>query len=305
MKKNMVHLINFFNYIKEHLLCLILIIVFFILAGVILVNLPINNPESIESQQILIFGVSLENWSIWYTICGLIVTALWSMYQYTKNIARKQQEKGAEIAKLFAHDLLRKSSILANVILKSEIETLFNLEKQDYRVFRNFDKTEIYDIYKKDNNVDYMFLKLKQILISDEIQKIYIDCLKENIKFSSSDKSDNYSDLFTLDNSNMPVCFHEFVSLTLNELEYVSMYISSQAAGSKYVYQSLHQIFLRTVKLLAPIIALQNKDYSDKYYTNIIFVYNEWAELRQLDLKKEKKNKEKANKILNPKIKTV
>ena len=103
----------------------------------------------------------------------------------------------------------------------------------------------------------------------------------------------------------MPVLFSQLVSLTLNELEYISMYIASQAAGSKYVYQSLHQIFLRTIKLLAPIIALQNKDYSDKYYTNIIFVYNEWAELRQIGLKREKKNKEKANKILNPKIKTV
>lgn len=305
MRKNIEHLMNFFTYLKEHLLCFILIVVFFLLAGIVLVNLPINNPENIEAQQILIFGVSLENWSIWYTIVGLVITASWSMYQYTKNVSRKQQEKGAEIAKLFANDLLRKCSILGSVILKSEIETLFKLEEHDYRVFRNFDRAEIYDIYKKDNNVDLMFSKLKQIIMSEEIQKIYIDCLKENIKFPSSDTLDKYSDIFILDNSNMPVCFHELVSLTLNELEYVSMYISSQAAGSKYVYQSLHQIFLRTVKLLAPIIALQNKDYSDKYYTNIIFVYNEWAELRQIDLKKEKINKEKANKILNPKIKTV
>lgn len=305
MRKNFEHLKNFFIYINEHLFCFILVIIFFILAGVILVHLPINNPDNIESQQILIFGVSLENWSICFTMCGLIITALWSTYQYTKNVSRKQQEKGAEIAKLFANDLLRKCSILGSVILKSEIETLFKLEEHDYRVFKNFDREEIYDIYKKDKNVDLMFFKLKQIIISDEIQKIYINCLKENINFQSSDKPDNYSDIFILSNSNMPACFHELISLTLNELEYVSMYISSQAAGSKYVYQSLHQIFLRTVKLLAPIIALQNKDYSDKYYTNIIFVYNEWTELRQIDSKKEKKNKEKANKILNPKIKTV
>ena len=305
MRKNIEHLMNFFTYIKEHLLCFILIVAFFILAGIVLVNLPINNPENIEAQQILICGVSLENWSIWYTFVGLIITALWSMYQYTKNIARKQQERGAEIAKLFAHDLLNKCTILGKVILKSGIGELFKLEELDYRVFKNFDRDEIFDIYGKD---ELILTKLRRLLFSQETQEIYIECLKENINLNNTKDSSNitdYKEIFILDNSNMPVLFSQLVSLTLNELEYISMYIASQAAGSKYVYQSLHQIFLRTIKLLAPIIALQNKDYSDKYYTNIIFVYNEWAELRQIGLKREKKNKEKANKILNPKIKTV
>lgn len=302
MRKNFEHLANFFNYIFEHTFCILLIITFLILSGIILINLPQSNPDNIESQQILIFGVSLDNWGIWYTAVGLIITAVWSMYQFNKNSSRKQQEKGAEIAKLFAHDLLKKCTILGKVILSSGIDDLFALESLDYRVFKNFDRTEMSDIY---NNEDLLFIKLKQILFSEDTQKKYIDLLKENIGIKSNDSKIEYKDIFILDNSNMPVLFSELVSSVLNQLEYISMYIASQSAGSKYVYQSLHQIFLKTVKLLAPIIALQNKDYSDKYYTNIIYVYNEWSNLRQQNLKKEIKKKDKANKILNPKIKTI
>ena len=301
VRKNIEHLMNFLNYIKEHLLCFILGLLFFVLAGFVLVHLPINNPTNIEAQQVLIFGVSLENWSIWYTICALIVTALWSTYQYTKNVSRKQQEKGAEIAKLFAQDLLKKCNVLGNVILESDIETLFKLEKADYKDFKNFDRAEFYDIYQQDG----LFIKLKEILYSENIQKTYMKKLKKYINLPDSDENENYENIFIFDNSNMPVSFHQLVSLTLNELEYVSMYIASQATGSKYVYQSLHQIFLRTVKLLAPIIAYPNKDYSDKYYTNIIFVYNEWVKLREEDLNNERKNKEKAKKALNPKTGTI
>lgn len=103
----------------------------------------------------------------------------------------------------------------------------------------------------------------------------------------------------------MPFRFIELFNDVLNKLEYISMYISSQSAGSNYVYQSLHQIFLKTVKLLYPIIALQNENYSDKYFTNIICVYNHWCELNEKDTEIEKTKKKKVYKILNPKIKTV
>ena len=84
------------------------------------------------------------------------------------------------------------------------------------------------------------------------------------------------------------------------------MDISSQAAGSKYIYQSLHQIFFRTIKILSVEICLRNDGkYCDKYYTNIIHVYNEWTKIYERDLKKEEKRKKEVDKILNPKIKTV
>lgn len=104
----------------------------------------------------------------------------------------------------------------------------------------------------------------------------------------------------------MPFLFDELISDVLNQLEYLCMFLSSQVAGSKYVYQSLHQVFLRTVRALAVEISItNNKSYSDKYYTNLISVYNEWKKLYLKDLLKERTLKDKIEKILNPKIKTV
>ena len=84
------------------------------------------------------------------------------------------------------------------------------------------------------------------------------------------------------------------------------MNISSHAAGSTFIYQSLHQIFFDTVNTLAFEISIRNDGkYSDKFYTNIIHVYNEWQKIYKKSRKNETNKKNQNKKILNPKIKTV
>lgn len=318
IKKNIAHFINFANYIVEHSICIIILLVIITLCGVLLTNLPVNNPEQCESQQILIFGVSLENWGIWYTAIGLIITAFWSMYQYTKNIARKQQEKGACIAKEFTNGLLDKCGLVTVIYKESPLYKVLN-SHEEYNSFRNFTISELRDIYGNDLPTIYRDLE-KQC----NLDKIYHRILKDRIslyeansfnpksdsnqekKKTDKDKQINYKNLFVLDNKNLPFHFGSLVDDVLNELEYICMDISSQAAGSKYIYQSLHQIFFRTIKILSVEICLRNDGkYCDKYYTNIIHVYNEWTKIYERDLKKEEKRKKEVDKILNPKIKTV
>lgn len=308
LKKNLKHFENFLNYIKEHILCIIFIVVLFIISFFILKLFPLSMPNEGQTQEIYIFGISLSNIGGWFTSIGLVITAFWSIYQYTKNVARKQQENGAKIAKLFSEDLLEKCAILGKVILESELNTLLKYDNFNYTSFKNFDVKELIDLYNGD---DEICKKIKIILSSDDIQQIYLKFLNSSISFNDSNKNkkeyniDEARELFILNNSNMPFRFIDLTSSTLNTLEYISMYISSQSTDSKYVYQSLHQIFLKTVKLLAPIICIQNKNYSDKLYTNVIFVYKDWCELNEKDKKIENKKKEKIYKILNPKIKAV
>lgn len=311
MKKNIEHLMNFFTYIKEHLLCFILIVAFFILAGIVLVNLPINNPENIEAQQILIFGVSLENWSIWYTIVGLIVTALWSTYQYTKNVARKQQEKASIIAKSFSEKLTIKCSIICAVIKNSNLHDFLQLDSKGYNSFKTFTTNEIRSIYNDDDFIE-KYKKLKSTIDLDLIYYRLIDSFTSYNNFKDitlENKTytlEEAKKLFDSEYSYLPFKFEILVSNVLNELEYLCMELSSQAADSKYVYQSLHQVFLRTLRCLSLEIATSNNNnYSDKYYTNTIHIYNYWTQLYSNNLKKEKKKKERVNRILNPKIKTV
>lgn len=84
---------------------------------------------------------------------------------------------------------------------------------------------------------------------------------------------------------------------TLNKLEYECMYISSKVADERYIYNSLHQQFLKVISLLYFEIALINTDNKNKYYTNIITVFNLWKNKYIKAMNKENKIKEKQKKL--------
>lgn len=318
IKKNIEHFGNFLDYIIEHLLCIIVLILIFIISFVILKFLPCSMPKEVQSQEIYIGGVSLNNISIWFTAIGLIITAIWSIYQYAKNTARKQQEKGANLAKEFSNSLLSKCGLVTTVYKKSPLYKILN-SHEEYNSFRNFTISELREVY--DNDLPYIYRDLEKECKLDDIyhnilrkrispyEQIENDKDKKDNKATTENtdlKNEDTSDLFILDNKDLPFHFISLVDDVLNELEYICMDISSQAAGSKYIYQSLHQIFFRTIKILSVEICLRNNGkYCDKFYTNIIHVYNEWTSIYEKSLKKENKRKKQVDKILNPKIKTV
>lgn len=366
-EKNIGHLISFFKYLWERLFCILIILGIVLgISGLILKFSQINNPEkieNIESQQVLFLGISLDNFGTLITVLGLLATAIWSMYQYTKNKSLQQQEKGAEIAKLFSDELLNKCYLVGKVINSSQLGSLLKLKDTDMNNLQRFDRDELLEIYE---NEPQLFEKYNTILSSSQLQNTYLHLLEyrisnksfhdivyknnneinsliekimlkkynkdelENLKqknllkiefekfyLANHSKEELYNiyvrtytdeqakDLFIQDNKDLPFKFISLISDVLNELEFICMYISSQSAGTNYIYQSLHQMFLRTVKMLAVTIANDNKNYTDKYYTNIIHVYKEWQKIREKNMKKEKKNKKKAFKYLDPKIKTV
>ena len=321
-----------------------------------------DTPTSIETQEIYLFKVSLSNWLTWITIITVPITAVWAIHQYKKSRRIRQQERGAEIAKLFSDDLLKKCSILGVVIQNSELQKILRFKEIHLNKLERFDLEEIRELYNNpeidkiyknlmnSNNMQLIYLYILESQISlKEINDIaYIDesTLKTKMKELMKDKyteeeliklenrkmlkreftnyyiekfpnSDlngvfmkKYTDeearkLFILDNKNMPFLFKNLVEDVLNELEFICMNISSQSAGTEFVYQSLHQIFLKTIKILAIQIAIVNVNYRDKYYTNIIHVYKEWNNIDKKKRKIENKNKKKAYKYLEPKVSKI
>ena len=112
------HLCNWCEYAKEHLLRIVVIL---IVAGICAYGFTLLPKENIiidnviTEQHILILGITLENWFTWCSLIGLILTAIWAIYQFDKTTSRKHQEKGAEIAKEFANNFIEKLSIICNV----------------------------------------------------------------------------------------------------------------------------------------------------------------------------------------------
>lgn len=307
------HLVNWANYLVEHLVRIFFIICLFILICFLFINysIKVNTIEQnvIIDQRILFFGITLDNWSTFLAIVGVVGTAIWALYEFDKMISRNQQEKGAEIANIFSEHLLRECHVLGNVIKQTKLCSSLRLSQLKYTAFKNFDRNELSRLYPNSNSI---FTDITNFVISDEAQQIYLRILESQITLSSYEKlkdkiysSEDATKLFELDNKDFPFKFSELIYTVLNQLEAVCMNIASQAAGSKYVYQSLHQIFLQTIKLLAPVISCSNKKNSDKYYTSIIHVYNNWVSIREFEQKKEHKKIDRINKIMNPKIKTV
>ena len=78
------------------------------------------------------------------------------------------------------------------------------------------------------------------------------------------------------------------------------MNFTSGLADESVVYQSLHQVYLSSVKLFHFEISMRNKEGSkDKYYCNIIELYNEWSNHYDRALEEEEKAQREFQRKLN------
>lgn len=307
---------NFFDFFKKHSGYILGAIIFIIGSGFLLSLSPIRNAEQVESQEILLFNISLNNWGLWITIIGALLASIWTMYQYTKATSIRQQEKASEIAKIFSDDLLGKCNTLIAVYENSPLNPLLqNLKEKSYPL-EDFTTEELREVSKDDdfpssykkikNSIDFDYIYFRvlesRITVHTEYNEKYKNVTNETIPYSTTDSRN----LFILENASYPFHFFSLENEVLNKLEYVCISLSTHAAGSSYIYQSLHQIFFDTVDTLSVEISLRNNGkYSDKFYTNIIHVYKEWKKTYYKSLKNEEKKKNQKKRTLNPKIRTV
>lgn len=247
----------------------------------------IQNPTEVESQEIYIFGISLENWCTWITLFGLLFTAIWSMHQYNKNKLSKQQEKASEIAKDFSNELIEKMGIVFDVLMPNIAMQKMISKIVQSKKLNQFTTIEISAILDDKD----CFEKCDKIIHSKRTQSRYDKILEQRYSDVERNKFDSY--------------FPLLVENTLNRLEAICINISSQAAGSQFIYDSLHQSFLRTIEVLSIRISSSNHNNVDKYYTNIIQVYDMWNIRKNKDIKKLNKTNKKISKLENKMEKTI
>ena len=219
--------IEFFKYILKKIICIVFVLG--TVAAIIFLLLHfsnIENPNEVESQQIYIKNISLDNWGTIITIAGLLITAIWSMYQYTKSRAIRQQEKASEIAQIFSNNLIEKTGLISDVLMQNrEIQKMVHKINNSGKLSQ-FTTLEIQNIL----NDTKCFDKFNKIIKSKRTQSRYNDLL--STRYNESEKS-NFNSYFPL-----------LVENTLNQLEAICINISSEAAGSQFIYDSLHQTFL-------------------------------------------------------------
>lgn len=298
-KNNWSHLENFIRFFAERFLCILATLLFIALITFCFFKIAvIQNPEVVDSQEIYIYGISLDNLSTWFTFLGLIIAAFWSMHQYNKNKAIKQQERASEIAQDFADNIIEKLGLISDTLMPNlEIQKIV-AQIVKSKQLKQFTTWEIASILGDEK----CFEKYQQIIRSEDTQKRYTELLNKHYSRSEREKFNS--------------CFPLLLENTLNHLEASCINISSKAAGSQFIYDSLHQSFLNTVEILAVVISTNNHNNIDKYFINIIEVYNMWNTQKEKDIIKFNKTQKKINdlnnkakkevfKLLNKKSKTV
>ena len=301
---------EFFKWIIDKLkyffVVIILLIWIFLLPNLNSVTPP---NEVLESQEIYILGISISNWSQWISIITILYTACWAIYQYKKSLQIKKQEKASNIAKEFSNSIVEDLSILNCVMQKSILSKYIPNDEIDEKL-KYFNVKEIRKLYHNDDivteykdlckinsksldNIYHLILYSMDTYISEEELKEYM------LDLELQQKKWNEINEITK-KVNKPYHFLSFERKVLNKLEYLCMDISSNAADSTFIYQSLHQMFLRSMRNLYFEISIVNTDSVDKLFTNIIYVYNEWKKMYKTSLRKERRLVKKQDEKSNP-----
>lgn len=241
----------------------------------------IQNTDNIEEQIIYIFNISINNWFTILSFFTAVLGVIWAFFQFDKSRMLQQQEKASEIAKDFANNFIEKTALICDTLMSNEEFKKMIVKVVKSHKLNQFTTCEITNIL----NDKQCFNKCDKIIRSRKTQKKYKQFLKS--KYNSAERSKF--------NSNFSV----LVENTLNQLEAICINISSKAAGSQFIYDSLHQSFLYTVEVLSINISKNNDNNFDKYFVNIIEVYNMWNYQKNKDIQKFKKTQAKINSLKN------
>lgn len=244
----------------------------------------------------------------------------------------KRKEKSLEMANEFSKLISSKSfdigginkQVLENLGMQNKITELENKKYLyfDYNellsVFTE-DDLKRYREYKKIKNVEFvkiLFDTFRDGTFIDEcIRSSIVDfdnhkTLDENLKkekwvYTTGEKTVTIgsNDILQAINS-MSKKYNETAIYGINKLEWLAMYFTNNIADSSTVYQSLYQVYLKTVISQYIDVSQRNKNGHEKFYVNLIELYNEWSSKKRKYEKKSEKLK-KANSNIYQKTKRL
>lgn len=225
-------------------------------------------------------GCFLTNPTFWQTVgsiatAGALIFTMWqnryikaqtaaAIKSYEYNCGWQEKEKAAELAKFYADQMMPKIAYI-NAISAVYRDLLVDIKDDE---MSRFTLSELQSLTSK-NIYEQIY---------DRIQKCGIErfqlartFLPSNMKAEFVKSEDVSTTLYAME-------FAFVSSQLLNELEYFSMCFTSGVADETIVYQSLHQTFFSTIKMLYYKIAAPNDVTKDKYYTHTIKLYKLWRD---------------------------
>lgn len=221
--------------------------------------------------------------------CGVLYAA-WQYYlsrsdsQRNTDIIRVQ--KAIDLAQYFKDNILDKYPPLEYIMDQSGSNKI--LKKITPTNMHNFDIQEMRHYISEDDSVFLRKIQESDAFLNSLIEAnaifdmhFQINTIINNMR----DVGDNKKELtFSIEKTPVINTFmRDYINQTLNNLEFFAMHFMHNTADSSVVYQSLHQVYIKTVEQLYYFIASLNTNPVEKYYTNTIGLYKRWTKERSLN----------------------
>lgn len=248
-----------------------------------------------------------------FAACSAAVAA-WLSYRQCKTMEKqldgdrylRQNEKAIELARIFADDIVPRSSYITSIVHCSDSfkGIAEKIKGSDISRFNDEEFREIAGELPKD-----AISRIKEDFSREEA-RASIAQARMKLQFFSpddafpipappktdrpgSDQTDGdyakgkdaeiekYWEMFSA------LSFQEFTSVStdlLNCLEHFCMALNSEVADDEVLYPSLHQVFFSIVDCLYLFICHANSgNPTDRYYTHVTKLYNKWTGRHGLD----------------------
>lgn len=226
-------------------------------------------------------------------VTGGVIIAVWQYYLEAqankKRLEIERVQKAIDLSEYYKDNILNSLPAIYYIFDQSgATEILESIKPSQYK---NFDKSELESLF-----LPAQIKELKKIQDSDvflqlilEANNIYNLNLHFNIKPVVVEHDGTKQTTIQISPRSILVEFmSNLINKTLNNSEYFALHFKHQTADESVVYQSLHQTYLEMIPYLYYYIANNNTDPSNKLYTNVIWLYNEWMR------EKEKQNQSRA-----------
>lgn len=228
-----------------------------------------------------------------------------------------EKNKAIELAQFYATELVSNISIISSLFNFVRAEQIIT-DKLDRKQLKNFDVHELLEFFnsaeiklidkrlQEISNPHIYKCKLTLNILSkgeayDRKLLLQLADIEKQLKEGKLEsdktpfdyiKSDKYmpDEILSLKSyyHNIDSSYIELLIVdTLNALEAFCMHFNNGVADEEVIYQSLHQSFLGIIKLLYFKIASKNQLGKDKYYINIIQMYNRWNDRYKEQTEKE------------------
>ena len=208
------------------------------------------------------------------TSFALIIGAIIGVWQYvlTSRSARAQIgngriQKAVDLAEYYKDNILPELEVFTYIFEKLEIKKIIDdIKPQDMKAF---DSKELEDNLSKAkmDSIQKIITDPKTLEVLKEIKKIY----GKDFEFLDIVENSGEENLEILRR-----VMSKSINKVLNNMEFFAMHFTHKTADSSVVYQSLHQTYIRLVRLFYYDISVNNKLDGKQYFTNVTNLYKEW-----------------------------